>query len=549
MRTAFTKIAALIVAVIVCAAFSGCSFLSDWLQDFSGDKTSYSKAVGLYSKTGDYHKMLAAMEKADQELAAGNDYQKFKDYFEQVEQYYMYFVNDYQVKYVNYCMYGKEADAAAYEDYYSKYLEASKWVDNIQHALMYSAFRENVYPDMSDEEIIAQIGDKKPDEYYGYLDQMKQMETEIQSYDQSKLKKVAKEKYVEYVKVANALAKSVGYNDYMDYSYENVYGRDYSPADTVSFGEYVEEYVWQRYQALSDELSGKLNTLQWKNASDYNLLARYFEGNGFDNYMNEFEAFARFLGGKYEDRYDYLWKNKSGYYFISNETNAFNGAYTDMFYALGEPYVFFGSGYTDISTIVHEFGHYYVFSQTTMEQCYDLDEIQSQGGEMLFLQYFLQKNDLSAELKACMEEYVLVDAYLYISLCAMVNEFERAVYKAEEINADTIDQALKSTYTLFGGKGYVQQNVDFDMYWKLVCMQAPCYYISYSTSLLSSLEIGELAKKDLQSGKRAYLNVCEYDYENLSYLEVLDGAGLSNPFEEQSFRKIFGGKDDNEIVF
>ena len=540
MKAFLKRLFAITLAVTLTLYAAGCSSLLDvFILSLDVDEgTTYSKTLELRTVEGDYERMLAAMQTAESALEQGENYADFETAYDLADEYAYKFVNDYQVKYIDFCMYGKDEDMTAYNDFYSKYLEVAEWEERILHAIMDSPFRNDVFPDMTDEEIIALIGEEKPEEYYTLLEQMKLIESEVQSYDLERLNSVAKDRYVEYVTTANALAECLGYADYMDYSYENVYYRDYTPDDTVNFTAYVNQYVYGEYEKLSSSFTAKTQSLSY---SDYNDLMRFFTRSGFKYYMDDFAAFANFMGGAYQMAYTYLW-SRNGYYFVSQEENATAGAFTDMLYAIGEPYVYFGGSYVDIRSIVHEFGHYNEFCQNPYEQCYDLDETQSQGGERLFVEYYLQNNKLSDALAECIKDYLRLDAYEYVVLCTMVNEFERAVYKADEITAEVIDAALEQTYASFGGKARVENCFDFDRYWKLVSMQAPCYYISYATSLISSIEIGELAAKDLELGKAAYVNVCEYDFASASYLEVLARAGLSNPFEEETFKKVFGGK-------
>ena len=66
----------------------------------------------------------------------------------------------------------------------------------------------------------------------------------------------------------------------------------------------------------------------------------------------------------------------------------------------------------------------------------------------------------------------------------------------------------------------------------------PCYYISYATSLAASKELQAVAKEDLNKGRETYFKICKADFDNMYFIDVLESAGLKNPFSEDAFKAI-----------
>ena len=65
------------------------------------------------------------------------------------------------------------------------------------------------------------------------------------------------------------------------------------------------------------------------------------------------------------------------------------------------------------------------------------------------------------------------------------------------------------------------------------------YYISYSTSLIGSLDIYKMATESFNKGKEAYLKLIDYDFSIKGYRDVYAQAGLHDPFSEECFQYIF----------
>ena len=77
---------------------------------------------------------------------------------------------------------------------------------------------------------------------------------------------------------------------------------------------------------------------------------------------------------------------------------------------------------------------------------------------------------------------------------------------------------------------------DPQSYWKRVVVSSPTYYISYATSLVSSLELYSISLASFNNAKNKYEKLIHYDYdEDLKFLDVLEYADLSSPFEQDTF--------------
>lgn len=68
-------------------------------------------------------------------------------------------------------------------------------------------------------------------------------------------------------------------------------------------------------------------------------------------------------------------------------------------------------------------------------------------------------------------------------------------------------------------------------YWRDSSFENAGYYLSYGVSMIPCLELYYLAETDYERATEIYLALSEYE-GHLTFTEVLERAGLQNPFDE-----------------
>ena len=262
-----------------------------------------------------------------------------------------------------------------------------------------------------------------------------------------------------------------------------------------------------------------------------------YEEAGLDSY---YKTFAEAVGGDYLDAYNKLW-NGGNYFFAYDPDLSYNGAFTTYIYDDNLGAVYFGPSYQAIMTIVHEFGHYYaatVCGDEEGSQSIDLAEVQSQGDEWLFLSQIEQYT--GSKVGRLVVEYQLFEALVTIVQSTMVNEFEIYAYTHSELTPSDFDEVYKEVCEKFGGYDIISAVFGYDpeIYWHYVVIDSPAYYISYAVSLISALEIYAVAEEDLSAGAEMYMNICNYDFENGVFLDIIKDAGLSDPFDVAVYEEL-----------
>jgi oligoendopeptidase F len=130
-----------------------------------------------------------------------------------------------------------------------------------------------------------------------------------------------------------------------------------------------------------------------------------------------------------------------------------------------------------------------------------------------------------------------------------VNEFEIAVYTNTytgtnsdvimadgQITSNEYDNLFTSILSDFG-----LENVGSKTYWRYVTIAQPCYYISYSVSLLASMQLFAVAQQQsFMLAVQSYIRLIEYTrvHPEYTYSEVLTYAGLYDFSDEKLYVEL-----------
>ncbi len=503
------------------------------------------------------------------------------NYFDKFYDELMYLIEQYQYAYVFYCVNSNEANTAIYEDI-SEYRTNMVNEFYALYGIIYETkFREFFYDKVeggwSDEDIqeaLALSASYGGDAYAEINNRISEIEVEFREIEDPAEGTEMTTLYEEFVSLQNQLAQLTGYENYVEYAYANVYGRDYTPEDTAIMRNYVKAYLKDVYVSILNgyKMASKVtlesgteedkvytaimndSIFQSKTATD--LVKEYFI---------EMTSAAGDAGEKEIDFYKHandLFKNGNYY------TGKYQGAFSYWIGAQDASILYFGPGsYSGAFTFVHEFGHYYNnIYNPGLSLSYDLDETHSQANELMFLTYLEQ--ELPKEILRKMYSKVYYDTlfnmFAIVMLATAVDEFEYCVYtytnpdgtphkpdsegNGTPYTPSEYTGLFSSIMNPYGIKGSLN-----DAYWRYVVIEAPCYYISYAMSALPCVELLSVAELEgFDSAKSKYLKfftftddpanteIDEYGDKvvTATYAEVLKYVGLHSVFEEGMYSYI-----------
>jgi len=420
-----------------------------------------------------------------------------------------------------------------------------------------SCYREFYYYGMTEEEIKAFLFDSDAisnPEYTALKERNNAIEAEFVALTGAEQKQRIAELYAEFVENNNKMADIMGYDNYLEYAYENVYGRDYTYQDVTELSEYVKEHlsvvfvdIYKKFQSLTgyteDDLAvyyGQVRDPFFENLKGNTLVNDYIDLLAFTSNPDKNITFS--------DEFNKLMADGNMF------RGDYDGAFVTSIYSAKLPVAYFGKGYDNCFTIVHEFGHFMneIYSADVAEendefdQSYDLLEMHSQGNELLYLCYLEEHGELSEIAHTLVETHSLVNM-LYIVMAGMtIDSFEQAIYlntydgtNADvimadgKISADEYDLLYTSICTDYGVKDEIGD------YWKHgMTITSPCYYVSYSVSAISVLQLYEMAHTDgFDVAKDAYLKLFTYvdEDDEMTMEEILEYAGMLSYSDEELY--------------
>lgn len=225
--------------------------------------------------------------------------------------------------------------------------------------------------------------------------------------------------------------------------------------------------------------------------------------------------------------------------FFANAADSYSGAFTIYLGALQRPVCYFGPGYQDAFTVVHEMGHYYAdcVNEDVSFQL-DLAEVHSQGNEWMFLSYL---NDvLKPEHARALFLRQLYHAISVVICATIVDDFEQRCYESKPVDVQQLNEIMDEVQAEYGGEDWLRAYItDMENYWRRVVLENPVYYISYAVSMLAALQIyGVAEEQSFERGQQVYLALVEVSEESGGFLAALSEAGLSSPMEPSVFEQI-----------
>lgn len=429
-----------------------------------------------------------------------------------------------------------QINADGYMDLYSKYTYAFNEFKKLYSLFANSKYKTIFYgDDMTDEEIQELVDQTvTSDELVELNNQIVALQQEYDGFSTAQiLGSDFDDLYTSLVTLNNSLSEIYGYDNYLVYSYENEYDREFLPGDTLLYTEVLSQGFVSTAETAYATASGLETSLGSEKIDELETILYSYFGNS--DSLTLLDGFYQSLG---DDIYSVFKQTISnGYYYIAGNKDAYQGAYTSYFVSLGAPYMYFASNYATVETFVHEFGHYlrYYFMGSDANASYELMETHSQGAEWLFMSY------LSQVLEEDEWTYVVNDKFVNdsysVALCAVVGASEVDVYSLDSL--DDVDYAKivsKWSKKVFGEKipdiyaGYYTP----EQYFRLVVVNNPGYYISYSVSLISSLELYVVSLSSYDQAVEVYVNLLNAT----EYLSTLTENGFDSPLSLEAIEGI-----------
>ena len=328
------------------------------------------------------------------------------------------------------------------------------------------------------------------------------------------------------------IAKEAEYEQYADYAYEYVYGRDFSPADADNFYTCVKNYIIPLGKQLLTSL---------RNYKRLDAVEKYRSALVSDSYSEEelkmkLTPYSEALGNGSGEAFE----NFLNHYVAVSSVSARTQAFTFFLNYYGHPTCYFGPGYQSLMTYVHEQGHYLsMYRSEGPIESVDLNETQSQANEWLFLSYI--KGDYrETDYQYMIREFLLFDILsLVLSTCC--DAFEQYIYQHPELSYTEYDKAFVNVAKSLDAYDFLAQLMSGkpEEYWHRAIVSNSFYYLSYAVSLIPVIELYVISEEQgFDAAAEIYGKLTKVSDSDAPFVETVVSCGLTSPFEESVFKRI-----------
>ena len=327
--------------------------------------------------------------------------------------------------------------------------------------------------------------------------------------------------FLELVKLRTEEAKAEGYDSYVEYADELIYGRSYGTAEADQLHALAKEIAPTYYKLLYH--SGISNDIQ--------NVGEELSGEELVSILCQYAGKIDTLAGEAASTL-----SENVLYDIDDDPTRIDGGYTTRFYQCGLPYIYIttlGNSAADIPSLTHEFGHFTDFTVNKLTdplsaELVNLDilESHSNGFQQLFTAYY---GDIFGKDAGTVISYNLLDAMGNLISGCLYDEFQREVYKNPDMTLDQVNKLYQRLCEEYGD----EYTGPTDYFWVLIphTFQSPMYYFSYAVSAVSALEIFDMSQKDRDSAVTAWRTLIEKFDASASYEDMMTAAGLK-PFTD-----------------
>ena len=323
--------------------------------------------------------------------------------------------------------------------------------------------------------------------------------------------------YLQLVSVRAQMAELAGAANYSEYAYSAFYSRDYTPTDAQKIWKTAKEDFAPLLQKYTDSLTQAL----WK------------EDLGAEECTEEKIVQALCYGASRmspEIRKAAAYLLDHQLYDISYDRRKLSAGYTTYLYSFDAPFIFNcpDGSYTDYTDMFHEFGHwvagYYHGSDPFYGVTdYDLSELQSQGMEVMFLQFY---DELFADAAQALRAETLLNLVYSVVTGAMYDEFQQRVYLEPDLSEQRLLAIFREVYESYGFEPY--DGYEYEWADVIHNFQQPLYYISYAVSAIPALELYVQSVESPNEAMDTYLRVAGMSDEEYYLTDALRETGLSN---------------------
>jgi M3 family oligoendopeptidase len=352
--------------------------------------------------------------------------------------------------------------------------------------------------------------------------------------------------YDDMVKVRDEMAKSLGYENYIQLGYDRLGRLDYNHLDVKNYRDQIYRDVVPLVQSLKERAAKRIGI---ENPKSYDLALSFNNGNPtpkgdrawqvnvaknmYEEMSEQTKAFINFMID--QDLLD-----------LDSVPGKAGGGYCTYIPKYKTPFIFanFNGTSHDVDVLTHEAGHaFQVYSSRDnfppyRWPTYEAAEIHSMSMEFLawpWIDGFFKEDTEKYKF------YHLDSSISFLPYGVAVDEFQHEIYQNPEMTPDE----RKATWRRIEKKYLPFKDYDDDSfmekgtYWYRQghIFGSPFYYIDYTLAQICAFQYWVKSRKDHLEAFQSYLSLCKLGGKK-SFVNLIESVGLNNPFVDGTVKKV-----------
>lgn len=327
------------------------------------------------------------------------------------------------------------------------------------------------------------------------------------------------------------------YDSYTDYIYAEGFRRDYTPEQVSVLQDWAKDFGVEALVTTYNMLVSRRSALM-----------QYYELELSEGEIVErVQPYVSSVSKTAADTFDRM--VALGLYDLGASEEKGDGAFTITLPYYGTAYIFGNPyGYAhDLFTLIHEFGHYYADTVNMMPElyvydCIDTCEIDSQGMEMLMLNY--ADRIFGKDLGDMARVYSLFQMFSTIMEGCIYDEFQQEAIRLRAEGKLETAAEVEALFLEIEGSYYGEYSEYFGRkadWWQVPhTFTSPFYYISYATSATAALGFLMKSEEDYGNAVTIYNELISIGNDK-GFCNTLEAIGMPNPLETTGTAQLTRG--------
>ncbi|MCD2137330.1 M3 family oligoendopeptidase [Salinicoccus halitifaciens] len=352
--------------------------------------------------------------------------------------------------------------------------------------------------------------------------------------------------YDRLVKTRDKIAKTLGYEDFVELGYVRMNRIDYDRDMVEKFRNQVAEYVVPLVTKLKERQRRRIGLTELKS---YDESFDFLTGNATpkgdtEDIMDNGAKMYKELSSETDEFYTFMTEREL--FDVEAKKGKEGGGYCTFIPEYNSPFIFsnFNGTLDDVTVLTHEAGHAF---QTYMSRFdvpeYQFPTLESAEIHSMSMEYFTYPwMDLFFEEDTDKFKFShMADNISFLPYGVAIDEFQHIVYENPEMTpAERRNEWKKLEEKYLPHRDYdgIEPLVDGSFWHRQIHVFGdPFYYIDYTLAQVCALQFWKRANEDFEAAWKDYVALCKLG-GSLPFNALVSMAGLRSPFEEGSLKEV-----------